>query len=62
MKMRVKKIIKIKVDPLNVVKETPEKRRERVKQSSNSYHTRIVPNKKSVYKRKSKYKKVLEEC
>ena len=58
----MKKTIKIKVDPLNVVKETQEERKERVRQSGNAYHTRIVPNKKNTYKRKSKYneKEVLD--
>lgn len=60
--MKTKKIIKIKINPLNIVKETQEERKERVRQSGNSYHTRIVPNKKKEYKRKSKYgeKEVLD--
>jgi hypothetical protein len=46
---------KIKINPLDLLKETPEQRKERVRQSGNAYHTRIVESKKK-YNRQ-KYKK-----
>ena len=60
----MKKIVKIKIDDnsLNIIKETQEERKERIRQSGNAYHIRIIPNKKKEYKRKSKYNGEVEEC
>lgn len=40
-----KKII-IRIPKMNILKETPEQRKERVQQSGSSMTTKIVPNKK----------------
>ena len=43
------------INPLQLIKETPEQRKERVRQSGSCYHTRVVESKKK-YNRQ-KYKK-----
>ena len=48
-------IIKIKSDPKNILKETPEQRKERLK-FSKSMSSKVVPNKKKLYNR-NKFKK-----
>lgn len=45
------KVVKIKRDVLNIVKETPEQRKERVKNSKNHLVTKVVPDKKKQYNR-----------
>ena len=42
----IKKRIKIKVPPINILKETPEHRKERVNSAGSAMFTRIVPDKK----------------
>ena len=43
------------INPLELIKETPEQRKERVRASGSCYHTRVVESKKK-YNRQ-KYKK-----
>ena len=42
----MKKKITIKLPPINILKETPEQRKERIQQSGSSMTTKIIPNKK----------------
>ena len=44
----MKKKIKIKVPPIDILKETSEERKERVRNSGNSMITRVVPNKRKL--------------
>ena len=53
----MKKKIKIKFPPLDILKETPEERKQRVQQSGSSMITKVVPNKK---KKTSKQKRQLD--
>ena len=48
-----KKII-IKLPKTNILKETPEERKERIQQSGSSMTTKIVPNKKYINKKKQR--------
>lgn len=51
----MKKRIIVKINPLDLIKETPEQRKQRVQASGNAYHSRIVESKKK-YNRQN-YKK-----
>lgn len=42
----MKQKTKIKLPPINILKETPEERKQRVQQSGSSMITKVVPNKK----------------
>ena len=42
----MKKKINIKLPPINILKETPDERKQRIQQSGSSMITKIVPNKK----------------
>ena len=54
--MKKRKIKPLEISLLDLIKETPEQRKQRVRESGNSYRTRVVENKKKKYNRQ-KYKK-----
>ena len=45
---------KLIINPLNLIKETPEQRKERVRESGSAYRTRIVESKKRYNRKKFK--------
>ena len=45
---------KIKIPPINILKETPEERKQRVQQSGSSMITKVVPNKKKLNKKQQR--------
>ena len=51
-----KRKVGVEINPLNLIKETPEQRKQRVRESGNAYRTRIVEDKKKKYNRQ-KFKK-----
>ena len=58
--MKTKIKIKGKQNSLNLIKETKEERKERIKYASTMV-TRVVPNKTKLYSRKKKYKQGYED-
>lgn len=58
MKSNIK--IKIKQNNLDLIKETKEERKERIKYASTMV-TKVVPNKTKLYNRKKKYKQRYED-
>jgi hypothetical protein len=59
----MKQKIKIKLPPINILKETPEERKQRVAISGNSMVTKITPSRKKLTKKqqRQKDKNILKE-
>jgi hypothetical protein len=53
--MKKKRKVGVKINPLDLIKETPEQRKQRVRESGNAYRTKVVESKKQ-YNRQQ-YKK-----
>lgn len=51
-----KRKVGVEINPLDIIKETPEQRKQRVRESGSAYRTRVVEDKKKKYNRQ-KYKK-----
>ena len=49
-----KQTIKIKLPPINVLKETPEQRKERVNSAGSAMFSKVVPSKKKFDKKKQR--------
>ena len=58
MKSNIK--IKLKKDNLDLIKETKEDRKERIKYASTMF-TKVIPDKNKLYSRKSKHKENYED-
>ena len=56
----MKKKMIIKLPQLNILKETPEQRKERVRNSGNAMVTKIVPNKKKLNKKQQRQQNLKE--
>jgi hypothetical protein len=49
-----KRKVGVEIKPLDLIKETPEQRKQRVRESGNAYRTRIVESKKKYNRQKYK--------
>ena len=56
----MKKKFTIKVPKINILKESPEERKERVRNSGNAMVTKIVPNKKKLNKKQQRQRDLKE--
>lgn len=56
----MKQKIKIKLPPINILKETPEERKQRITSSGNSMVTKVTPSKKKLTKKQQRQKDMLE--
>ena len=56
----MKKKIKIKIPHIDILKETPEERKQRVTASGSSMMTKVTPSKKKLTKKQQRQKDMLE--